>query len=479
MADLVLTESQQAALDHLLAAVARRESASLQGVAGSGKTTLTGILIERLLQQGKALMVAAPTHKALDVLRARVPNSVECKTLASLLGLKPVQRGRWIDFQPDFKQAEKRGQLRGYDVLLADEMSMTSDQMGADLVKLCATTGTVLVAIGDASQLPPCSPPPGPGEDESSYVPAMAECFINPPGGVARLTEVVRHQGPVLELATAIRQCTTKTEVDACWPTQDKRDASSKVFVYEWPNAWFHAAKQILCDPRWEQQPDCCRIVVWTNRECARLTQELRTAKLGATAAEGWRSGEILQNGDAIQQPGKSMAPPLAPSTCEWRVVDAEPYRLKLDLGEAKWQTPKRKEPRSFEIGCDIQVQKLTLDPLAPGSRQQRIEVFAPIPGDPTWANRIAELRQQIAKIETGPARTKAWSAWHSLRSHCCDLRAAQVLSVHRAQGSGFRHLFAGADLSWANTRESVALHYTAITRASEVLHVLRREVGQ
>jgi len=407
-----------------------------------------------------------------------VPEAVECRTVASLLGLKPVQRGRWIDFQPDFKQAEKRGQLKGFGVLVVDEGSQLPEALGAELVKLATTTGCVVVVVGDPGQLPPCSPPPAPGEDESSYLPVMAQCFINPPSGVARLTEVVRHQGPVLELATQIRQCTTKAEVDACWPTQDKRDASSKVFVYEWPNHWFHAAKQVLLDPRWAADPNSARIVCWTNRECARLTQELRTAKLGALANDGWRSGEILQNGDSIQQPGRSMAAPLAPSSCEWRVVDAEPYRLTLSLGDAKWHTPKTRAVREFEIGCDIAVQKLVLDPLVPG-RQQRIEVFAPIPGDPAWGERIAELRQLIAKIESGPARTKAWAKWHELKSHSCDLRSAAVLSVHRAQGSTFRHLWANVCLSWINTSEAVALNYTALTRASQAVHLLRRGVGQ
>jgi len=409
---ITLTPSQQVALDHLLAAVARRENTSLQGVAGSGKTFLTSLLIERLREKGQRIMCAAPTHRALDVLRSRVPESIDCKTVASLLGLKPVTKGRFIQFIADFKQTEKRGQLRGINCLIVDESSMVSQHLGSELTQLCKSTGTVLVFVGDPAQLGPTDPPPGPGEDESKHCGVMAQAFLNPPGGVARLTEVVRHQGPVLELASAIRQCKTRDEINACWPSEGKIDAHSRIVVHDHAGTWMQSAKQVLLDPRWEKQPDS-RIICYTNRECARLTQELRATKFGATAAEGWKRGECLQNGDSISQPGRSLAPPLAPSSSEWRVVDAEPYQLKLNLGTGKWFTPKTRAVREFEISCDLTVQKLVIDPLLPGGRQQRITVFAPVPGDPTWANRIAELRQQIAKIEAGKARTKAWSQWH------------------------------------------------------------------
>ena len=471
---ITLTPGQQQALDQLLAAVAQGKGCALTGAAGTGKTFLTAVLIERLLQQGKKLLAAAPTHKALNVIRSRVPDSVECKTVASLLGLKPVQRGRWIDFQVDFKQAEKRAQLKGFDVVLVDEASMLSSTLGEDLVKLAATFNCVVVTIGDAAQLPPCSPPPGPDEDESSYLPLMAQCFLAPPGGVAALTEVVRHSGAVLALATRVRTCTTREEVLDLWPTASQSDPSSSVTVTDYWT-WLNQARTWLTDDRWPSQPDSVRVLCFSNRAVARISLEIRKAKLGSKALTGWVAGEIVSNGDAIRQPGKSMAAPLAPSTCEWRVLTAEPFQLRKQTGQAQWFTPKRKEPRHIAIACDLPVQRLTLEPLTPGGRQGRLEVYAPIPGDSAWHDCLQALRKEIAKIEQPAPRKKAWAAWHELSSWCCDLRSAAVLTVHRSQGSTFGHCFIHSDLAHCSSDQSVALHYTALTRASKAVHLIKR----
>lgn len=473
---LTLTPSQQAALDHLLNAVARRVNTALHGPAGTGKTTLTGVLIERLLKQGRSVVVAAPTHKAVGVLRARVPADVNCCTVASLLGLKPMARGRYIQFVADFRQAEKRGQLKGVNVLVVDESSMLSEALGSELVKLAVTTKTTVICVGDAAQLPPVDPPPEHGEDESAHRGVMAQAFLNPPGGVARLTEVVRHQGPVLELATAIRQCTSAAEVNALWPSNDLGDANSYIVVHACPTGWLTTATAAITDPRWDDNPDTARIVAWSNRAVDVISLAVRKAQFKARASEGWQVGEIVGNGNAIQQPGRSMAPPMAPSTCEWRVVAAKPYNLKLSLADFKWYTPKTKAPREFSIGCDLTVQQLKLEAAAAGALSRRIEVYAPIPGDTSWADQINALRLNIVKIEAGPTRTKAWAKWHELRSYCCDLRSAAVLTVHRAQGSTFAGVWVFNDLAFCNTSDAVPLHYTALTRASRAVHVIRRE---
>ena len=475
---ITLTDDQAAALDQLLAAVAQGRNAALHGAAGTGKTTLTGVLIQRLLDQGLSITVAAPTHKALGVIRDRIPAEVPCVTVASLLGLKPVQRGRWVQFIPDFKQAEKRGQLRGTAVLLIDESSQVSQQLGRDLERLAASTGTVVICVGDPHQLSPCDPPPEDGEDEDQHRGVMSQLFLAPEVGPVVLTQVVRHQGPVLQLANQIRVCTDLAAINAVWPGESISTDQSSVVVYPNQWEWLRTAKAWLSDSRWEQKPNTVRVVCWSNRACNQVSEQIRTAIHGANANR-WQKGEIVANADSIQDPGKPKARPLAPSSCEWRITSTHEWSLVKAITTAEWFTPKRKERREFEIGCSLMVQRLQLTPLDSSSGREPIVVFAPPPGSTEWAELLTELRGQISKVAAGKARNLAWSAWHELKSYAADIRSAGVLTTHRAQGSSFRHVFVHAEMARCDTEDSTALHYVAVTRASEAVHVVRRALPE
>ncbi|WP_411869551.1 ATP-binding domain-containing protein [Vulcanococcus limneticus] len=159
--------------------------------------------------------------------------------------------------------------------------------------------------------------------------------------------------------------------------------------------------------------------------------------------------------------------------------MDAEPHQLKLHLGDAGWHAETRRDVRTFAIGCNVATHKLVLDSLVPGDRLSRIVVFVPVPGDDSWLTQIQALRQAITKIDAGPAKTKAWARWHELRSYCCDLRSAACLTVHRAEGCTFRNVWIAGDLAWCQTTDARALHYTSITRASQAVHLLRRQGSQ
>ena len=55
------------------------------------------------------------------------------------------------------------------------------------------------------------------------------------------------------------------------------------------------------------------------------------------------------------------------------------------------------------------------------------------------------------------------------------DLRPGAVLTVHRSQGSTFGQVFVAGDLAWSESKEAMALHYVAATRAKTALHVICR----
>src|SRR5690554_2665220 len=91
---IVLTPHQQAAFDALAAFTQGPAGAAvLEGYAGCGKTVMVGQLVEHLHHQGRRVVIAAPTNKAVAVLAAKVPVPVEAATVHSLLGLRLKDRG--------------------------------------------------------------------------------------------------------------------------------------------------------------------------------------------------------------------------------------------------------------------------------------------------------------------------------------------------------------------------------------------------
>jgi exodeoxyribonuclease-5 len=496
---LVLTDDQQAALTQVLAAIRHRENVTLRGVAGAGKTTLLSTLVDKLIRLDMSIKCATPTHKAAAVLRSKINAEIETNTTAALLGMRPSHRGKLTVFTPDWNMDCARRRMEGTEVLIVDEASMCSQFIVTELAKLCRTYGTVLVLVGDPCQLPPVDAnddEAGDSVDESSFPPideevatekrqteaaarlargSMSREFVEGPGPT--LTQVVRHSGPVLALATATRQCSSAADIAGIWPTASVRDGQSSVTVWDQPPAWIDAAAEAFCSPSWPRHPDLARMLTYTNRSADSLTVAIRNRQFGADAALGWAEGEVVANGDAINQPGLSLERPLCSSSCEWIVADVSSLQFDIVVGVCDWFTPARREERSFEISTSMPLQRLTLEPLFAGRGQVPITVMAVRPGDRTWHERLSEISTQIKHIPAGQKETKkqAWKDWHSLKAYVADIRSAAVQTVHRSQGSTYRSVWINSDLSFCKGRDSVPLHYTALTRASDAVHVLRR----
>ena len=85
-----LTEGQQNAFNAALEAMKTKgQHITINGPAGTGKTTLTKFLINHLIRTGESgIMLAAPTHQAKKVLSKLA--GMEAQTIHSLLKINPT-----------------------------------------------------------------------------------------------------------------------------------------------------------------------------------------------------------------------------------------------------------------------------------------------------------------------------------------------------------------------------------------------------
>lgn len=119
----------------------------LNGRAGTGKTTLIKALVKRLTEQGKSVLLLAPTGKARVQLQTKAGH--EAKTLAQFL----AGHGRY-DAEIGYLCDTERKKAPFYDTIVVDECSMlTEDQLAALLSSLHQPRRLILV--GDPRQLPP------------------------------------------------------------------------------------------------------------------------------------------------------------------------------------------------------------------------------------------------------------------------------------------------------------------------------------
>lgn len=133
----------------------------ITGVAGTGKTTSLAKLIEYCIENRISTVTCAYTHKAVDVLRSKLPKDTErntTKTLHSYLKKVPTINDKATKVQ----HVDSNAIVAESDivkVIFIDEFSMIGERDYVDINTMQWSTNGVLltkvVYIGDPNQLPP------------------------------------------------------------------------------------------------------------------------------------------------------------------------------------------------------------------------------------------------------------------------------------------------------------------------------------
>ena len=427
----------------------------LSGFAGTGKTYLARHLLALVERSGLCWTVVAPTHKAVGVIRQQLALAGLAptwfpSTIHRLLRLKLRRQG---DLERCEETEQTAGALEHLGLVLVDEASMVDSALLEIALRCAHPFRTRLVFVGDPAQLPPV------GEPESPVF-GMGRC------AGAGLTEVVRHQGPVLQLATGLRNGQLPCrQPPALAPVRGPLGLVAAVPQAE----WLATAQAALRRAVELDNPDHARILCYTNRALERLVPLARRAIHGAMADQlPVLPGEVLITRSAVMAPA-----------CRSGEEEAEEPDMVLGSNRelvVRDVTPERCDLADFGVGSGDGCSPSVIDTLTAeveaGETRLALRLLPPAGSEPRRALDavLARLRQQAR--EAGKTEGRGlWRRYFLVRDAFASLGPAAVLTVHRSQGSTFGEVFIAGDVFWpgdAVLRRQLV--YVAVSRASQAV---------
>ena len=436
----------------------------LSGYAGSGKTFLSMRFLKYAEKKGLCWTVVAPTHKAVGVLQDALKKEAlkptwYPSTIHRLLRLK-LKRKDSIEICEETRETPKSLEQLG--LVLIDESSMIEAGLLEIILRCANQSGTRIVFVGDSAQLPPVG-------EESSPV------FLLKRASNSDLKEVVRHQGPVLQLATFIRNCQSGCVPPPCMPSINTHQGVIGFLKYD---EWLKKAMDSLRSAAEEDKADEVRILCYTNRVVESLIPNARKAIHGEMAEQlTVLPGEVLISRNAIMSTAlinrtdfQKQSEMVIGSNRELVVQDVKPHSCNLaEFGITSNCIPDIPVIKTLEVKASLMDLKIVLRLLPPVGSQSRGLL------DKT----LKSLANQAKDSENKDSRL-TWKQFFLIRDAFASLGPASVLTVHRSQGSSFDKVFIATDVFWPkDITLRKQLVYVAVTRARKSVWLIGENKGE
>jgi exodeoxyribonuclease-5 len=151
--------------------------AVLQGDAGTGKTYLIRTFIKHFINPSARIIVSAPTHRATRIISKMT--GIKGMTIHSLHGLRPNFNLEKLKVSELRFESLGIQRVRNYSLIFLDEASMVTSQLHL-LNKIAANNFNVkFLYIGDAKQIPPVESIKGKQVDHSTTFDVKVKFILN------------------------------------------------------------------------------------------------------------------------------------------------------------------------------------------------------------------------------------------------------------------------------------------------------------
>jgi hypothetical protein len=461
------TPQQQAAIDGILLwltdPTTQGEWAGLFGYAGTGKSYTVAALLAQLKQLKFKPIIATPTHKAARVLRSFLASrqlALPVITLAALLRQLPQvddETGQQL-----FVSEADAGSVK-YDLILIDEASMVRDS-DIEALNFVLAKGCRVLAIGDQAQLPPV---------ESSEPQDLSGAFRR----VDRqwvLNEVIRYDGSILEIATAIRDA-AKGLPNLAPPSLVAPASYSEFTTTTDPQVWLHAALDAFESLDYQQNQDHARILCWTNAARQYLNQQVR-ARIMGVEAQRFELGELLVCSSPLFDCDHAYGK-------EQRIVAHASTELRVIATPEALQNQRLVLPR----------QPLTATQLDRLRRKHKYPQSLLLEEEESWRCWQLKVRDQDGNpfelrvlhesevdrfkyVQAWAKECRDWKQFYARQQSLItsELGYGYCLTIHRSQGSTFNNVFIASDWRFCKDEHLVnRLLYVAVTRAANQVTML------
>ena len=440
----------------------------IKGWAGTGKTYCVSLFVKYVLEivyptkNWYKIAVTGPTNKSVRVIKKtsgiRNPR-VTFQTTHKLLGLKEKIT---MDGKQEFtNDGDFKPSINSTKLLIIDEVSMLNDDLFEKILEYRGKTK--LICMGDPAQIPPVGRP--------DCIPFREELAESYKIKTVELRTIMRQKegNAIIDSSVAIRSNigSPHPQVEPITNLNEKGEGIEFLNLNspETRRNFSERLKEYFKTDRFAKDSEYAKIIAWRNKTVDTMNGIIRNVIYGeeAQTSKILLGEKLIANNPVIQEGYVAL------NTNEEFTVTA--FDVKTD--NLRFMISKNPDDEPVEITLKY----YDADVVYLNDNDEEIKVGIEILHEDSEAefNKFANVLRLRAIEKRGA--DKSWLHYYNFLRRYADVNYSYAITAHKSQGSTYNTTFVLEDDINMNLDvvERNRIKYTAYTRASKKVYVLRR----